>query len=827
MPKKSEARKAGQPAEEVRYWLGEIASAKRREKDYRKDGDEVIEIYCGKKPDQISFNILFSQTETLLPALFSQVPRPVVQRRFKDDDPLGAASSKAGQRMLEYLCDTNVEGYETFEQSVRYATLDGLLPGRGITSIKYDADILDTGEEGSVPVVNWEQVCTETRGWDRVYFGYAKKWSKVPWLAYEEFIDKEEAERLFGADIAGKITYTLGEDDDDPEEKGTGTGGRDDADNEQGGRKTALVYQIWDKSGGKVVRYISPAYHDGYLKVEDDPLGITGFYNCPRPLQFIEKSNDLLPTAMYKLYENQAKELNNLTRRLQKVVSALKVRGAYDGSLGNEIESILKEDDNALIPTDKASSLIGEGGLDKAIWFMPLQELMQVAEKLVAAREQCKRVIYEITGVSDIIRGQSVASETLGAQKIKESWGTMRLKRLQKEVQRYSRDMLRIMLEIAASKFSVETWAKATGLPFVTAQQKQQVQQIVQAQQMQAQQQAMMAQQQGMQPPPPQPPDPQIQQALAAPVWDDVLALLRDDIQRAYRIDIETNSTVDVEATEDQQQIGDFMNAMGQLLAGLNPMVESGTMPFEGAKELMLAVIRRFRFGTEVEEQFKNMQAPPPKGNPEADKAKAEMAQSQQDAKMKMAEMQQKAQMEQQSMQAEMQQNMAEFKAEMQQKVMEFNAEMQLERMKLQSEKEAEIAKLQADMQVEAAKLQGQQRIEQMKANTQRDTEIKKAQLAAATQIRCAKIAANSAEGGEENEVMEMISENRNPSRNEAMMQKLHDAVVALSGMHDEIMEQQEAMQTVAIKPIRDNAGRLAGAIQIKKDGTQISIPIN
>jgi len=731
MAKRKEERKAGEPASEVRYWLGEIASAKRREKDYRKDGQEIIEIYSGKRQDETPFNICFSNVETLLPALFSQVPRPVVQRRFKDDDPVGAASSKAGQRMLEYLCDTNVEGYETFEQSVRYATLDGLLPGRGITSIKYDADILETGEEGSVPVVNWEQVYTETRGWDRVYFGYAKKWSKVPWIAYEEFIDKEEAERLFGAEIAGKITYTLGEDDDDPEEKGTGTGGRDDADNEQGGRKTALVYQIWDKSGGKVVRYISPAYHDGYLKVEDDPLGITGFYNCPRPLQFIEKSNDLLPTAMYKLYENQAKELNNLTRRLQKVVSALKVRGAYDGSLGNEIESILKEDDNALIPTDKASSLIGEGGLDKAIWFMPLQELMQVAEKLVAAREQCKRVIYEITGVSDIIRGQSVASETLGAQKIKESWGTMRLKRLQKEVQRYSRDMLRIMLEIAASKFSVETWAKATGLPFVTAQQKQQAQKIMQAQQMQAQQQAIMAQQQGMQPPPPPQPDPQIQKALAAPVWDDVLALLRDDIQRAYRIDIETNSTVDVEATEDQKQIGDFMNAMGQLLAGLNPMVESGTMPFEGAKELMLAVIRRFRFGTEVEEQFKNMQAPQGKGNPEADKLKVEMAQAQQDAKMQMAEAQQKAQMDQQALQAEMQQ-----------KVMEFKAEMQLEMAKLQAEKEAEKQSLIAELAIEKEKLMIEQRIEQMKANTQRDTELKKAAMAGAVQIEIAKIGA-------------------------------------------------------------------------------------
>lgn len=704
-----------EPNEAVRYWLSEISGAKRRERDFRKDGKEVVEIYCGERADEIPYNILYGNTETLLPAVFSQTPRPVVQRRFKDDDPLGAAASKAAQRMLEFLCDTNVEGYETFEQSISFACLDGLLPGRGVTAIKYDADILDTGEEGSIPVVNWEQVCTETKGWDKVIFGYAKKWSKVPWIAYEEYVDYDEAKRLFGDDIAGKITYTLGEEDDDPEEKGTGTGGRDDADNEHGERKTALVYQIWDRAGGKVLRYISPAYHDGYLKVEDDPLGITGFFNCPRPLQFLEKSNDLTPTALYKLYENQARELNRLTTRLQKVVSALKVRGAYDGSLGSEIESILKEDDNALIPTDKASSLAAEKGLDNAIWFMPLQELIIVAEKLVAAREQCKRVIYEITGVSDIIRGQSVASETLGAQKIKEAWGTMRLKRMQKAVQRYCRDTLRIMLEVATQKFSENTWAKATGLPFSTSEQKAQAEMIVKAA-------AAMGQQ----------PDPQAMDVLQGPGWSDILAMLRDDVQRAYRVDIETNSTIDVEATEDQQQIGNFMNAMGQLLGGLNPLIEKGVMPFDVAKSMMLAVTRRYRFGTEVEDELKAMKAPPPQGNPEADKAKAELAQAKQEAQMHMAEVQHKNQIDMQQM-----------RAEMQMKVAEFQADMRLENQKLAAKAEADKAAMIADLAVEKEKLQYQQRIEQMKMNTQRDTELKKAALQAAAQIEIARINAS------------------------------------------------------------------------------------
>lgn len=608
---KKTAKKENEINQDVRYWLSEISSAKKREKDYLKDGQEIMDIYAGKKADQIPFNILFSNTETLLPALFSQTPRPVVQRRFKDADPIGKAASMAAQRMLEYLCDTNVDGYETFELSMSNATLDGLLPGRGNVCVKYDAEVTDYDEDSDeTPVVKWEQVCTESKMWNKAYFGYAKKWSKVPWIAYEEYMDEEEAEQMFGDEVCKKIVFSAGNEDDD-DERGTGTGGRDD--NENGARKTALIYQIWDKAGGRKIKYISPAYADGYLKEVDDPLEITGFYNCPRPLQFIKKSDDLVPTAMYKLYENQAKELNRITVRIQRIVEALKVRGVYDSSLGSELDQLLKGDDNELIPTDKSASLAAEGGLERAIWFMPLEKLIVVLQNLINARENAKRVIYEITGISDIIRGQSMASETLGAQKIKESWGTLRMKRLQKEVQRYARDTMRIMVEIAAKKFSEQTWALATGLPYLTQEQLQQGQ---------AQLQAMQAAG--------QPPTPELQQMMQTPIWEGVLKLLKDDMQRSFHIDIETNSTIDVEATEDQKNIGDFMNAMGQLLAGLTPMIEKGSMPFEAAQSIMLAVIRKYRFGPEVEDQFKNMKQPKPKDDGKAEEGKKQLMGEQQ-----------------------------------------------------------------------------------------------------------------------------------------------------------------------------------------------------
>ncbi|HQR40203.1 MAG TPA: hypothetical protein PLF26_17605 [Blastocatellia bacterium] len=600
----TESKRPNEVSETVQFWLNEIGSARKREKDWRKDGKRIRDIYDGSKADETPFNILFSNTETMAPALYSTVPRPVVERRFKDDDPIGKAAAIAGRRMLEFLLDTNVDGYETFNDGMKSASLDALLPGRGVTSVKYDAEI---GDADGTPVKTSELVCVDSRSWDRVFFGFARKWSKVPWVAFEEHMDRESAEKLFGADISSKIEFTTGEDNDDEEGKSSSDDERD-----QGERKTALVYQIWDKENGRKIRYISPHYKEGYLLVQDDPLGLTGFYNCPRPLQFVEKSNDLKPVSPYILYENQAKELNRLTRRINRIAEAIKARGIYDSSLGGDIENVMKADDNALVPSDKSSSLAAEKGMQNAIWFLPLQELIVTHEKLLLAREQCKQTIYEITGISDIIRGSTKASETLGAQQLKSQWGTLRIKPKQAEVQRYARDLLRIMLEMAATKFSEDTWARMTGLPYLTEQQVAQGQAILAA-----------AQQSGQQPPP------QIMQAAQQPQWKAVLDMLRDDMQRAYRIDIETNSTVEPEAVEDQKNIADLMTAMGQFLNGVGPLVEKGIMPFETAQTMLLSISRRYRFGQEIEDQIKQMQPPKQEDDGEAQKA-AQQAQAQQ-----------------------------------------------------------------------------------------------------------------------------------------------------------------------------------------------------
>lgn len=676
----------------VQYLLTEIAAARKREKDWRGEGKRILDIYNGKRKDSIPFNILYSNTETLSPALYSQQPRPVVQRRFKDEDPIGKAASMAGQRTLEFMVDTNSEEYADFDDVMIDAVTDALLPGRGATRIRYDADIVG---EGSSRYVKDELVCFESLKWDRWVHGYARKWRKVPWVAFEHDVTVEEATRLFGAAKANKLKFVdvdkaVSDREDDANES------QDKTDED---RKIAKVWEVWIREGKKI-KFVSPNYQDDFLKEDDDSLGLTGFFPMPKPLQFLRKSNDLSPTPLYSLYENQAKELNRVTMRINRVVEAVKVRGAYDSNI-TELDDLLKKDDNVMVAAQNVAAL-QEGGLEKAIWLMPLDKLIVVLQQLYVAREQCKRVIYEITGISDLLRGSTVASETATAQNLKNQWGTLRLKRLQRDVQRYCRETLRISLEIAAKRFSERTFAGMTALPYATEPEVQAAQGQIAA----ARSQLAMTQPQVMANPQAlaqamQQMVPMATQTMQKPQWKQVLATLKDNTQRQYRIDIETNSTVDVEATEDQKQMSEVLQAVSQFIQGVSPLVINGSMPFQVAQSMLLSIVRRYRMGSEIEDYIKEMKAPvsPDQGKQQAEQAKAaaeqqkqafELKKSQDEHGLKMQEAQAKAALDQQSMQleAQLKREELEFKRE----------ELRLKKELLVAQTEAKMAQLRAQV---------------------------------------------------------------------------------------------------------------------------------
>ena len=591
----------------VKRWLCEWELADKNEKEWRKEAQEAWDLYQSKKVGDNTFNIFWSNVETLRPATYNSTPRPDVRRRFRDADPQGKVAATVLERALTFELDQN-----DFDHEMQNVVLDVLITGRGLAREMYvpvfsaaeeaaqdgedDGAWLDESEEPATGAVVDETGVTRHVSWDKFRHGAGKKWNELPWIGFEHEFTYDDLVRQFGKDKADKVPLREAPDEAKAHDR-----------NVRSLLKTACVYEIWDKASRRCL-FICDAYKLEPLLVVEDPLRLQGFWPVPRAIYAIEDSTSLIPAIPYKKYEQQARELNRITMRINKIVNALKVRGAYAAHLA-EVGRVITAEDNVMVPITNASEIANMGGLDKAIWIMPIDRLVQVLEGLYVARQNTIQSIYEITGLGDIMRGVSNPHETLGAQQIKSQWGSLRLQRLQRDVQRFIRDLLVVKAEIIAEHFDPETLEQMTGIQLPTAEEKQALEAQAAATMAASQQAGIMGQ-------PAPPVDPAVaegvQKILALPSWEDIMELLRSDVLRQYRMDIETDSTVQETVNRDAQGMQEAITAIGALFATVAPAVQQGYLSVDVVKTLASAVARTSRMGQAVEDAIDQIEQPPP-----------------------------------------------------------------------------------------------------------------------------------------------------------------------------------------------------------------------
>lgn len=599
------------PQQEHRKWARELERAHKRESTWRAEGEKIVRMYRAEEKKANAFNILWSNTETLRSALYSDVPRPDVRRRFKDADPVGKIVSEVTSRALQVALDG-----DRFDGAMRRSVLDALLPGRGVSRIRYVPSLSQVGvteetheegaedptheaHEGNTEELEYEQAVVEHVDWQDFRRGYGRVWEEVQWVGFRCRLTKDDVAERFGEEIAGALQYDQDEDDAQKDKSS-------DKPEESDEQRTAEFWEIWDKEERRVC-FFHLGYREGLIypignESGEPPIEFEGFFPCPEPLQLIEDSSSLLPIPLWRLYKAQAEELEKISGRINKIIEQCKARGIYDSRL-SEIGNVLKSAEGDLIPVQGAAQMAAVGGLEKSVSWFPVEQYVKILEQLYAAREQTKAAIYEITGLSDIVRGASQASETATAQQIKSQYVSLRLKRMRGLVAIYARQIVRMLSEVISEKFAPETLAKMTGIQLPTLAQKQQAQ-------IMAQWQAMKAQQTGQQPPPP---DPIVQQ----PAWEEIVEIMRSDMARTFRVDVETDSMVASTIEGDMQALGQVVQALGGFWQTAAPMMQAGALPVESVKAITQAICRRAKLGTEVEDAIDKMQQPqPPQPDP-------------------------------------------------------------------------------------------------------------------------------------------------------------------------------------------------------------------
>ena len=679
-------------------WFNALELSKKEMAKWQDRGEKIVKRYRDERSEFGSgrrYNILWSNIRTLLPAVYAKKPKAECQRRHKDADPVGRVASQVIERALQY----EIDQYSDFDSGLKHSILDRLLPGRGVAWVRFEPQYTpgepeDVGEVQITDDVEPEMANTlqyETSPVDYVYWkdfrhSPARTWEEVTWVARRVYMSKEEGVERFGEDFK---TIPLSH-----EPLGTEELKRDGVNTEN--MKKAVVWEIWDKPT-KTANWVAVG-HDKVLDTKPDPLELDCFFPCPKPLFATLTTDSLVPIADYIMYQDQAQELDTLTERIGKLVEAVKVVGVYDASAPG-IQRMLNEGvDNTLIPVDTWAAFGERGGLKGSVDFLPLDMVVNALQQLYAAREQAKQVIYEVTGLSDIIRGASVASETATAQQIKSQYASLRLKEMQSDVARFASDILRIKAQIMCAFYRPEVLVEMSGMS----------------------------------------------QTKDAQYLPQAVQLLQNDTLRNFRIEVETDSLVELDEMQEKQDRMEFLTAAsGFIEKAIQAPPELA--PLLG--EMLMFGVRSFKAGKSMEatlEQFiqaaaeKAKQPQQPQPNPEMLKLQAEQQKSQVEMQMEQAKMQASQQLEQGKFQLEQ----AKMQAAQQAEQMRMQADMQAAQQKAELDAQLEQARMQHAEMLEQSKQEHESRLKQMELESKAQTEHEKAELDASVKILVAQISA-------------------------------------------------------------------------------------
>ena len=588
-------------AAEGAKWLERIRAAEKREEQWRKDAKSAEKAFTNdSKGDEgkcYDFNILHSNVETIVPAIYNSTPIPDIRPRWieaigeapkpsqpqQGEDPRAAVAqfeqamqayqakelrdkdAKSYGDMIERVITTQIDD-NRLDTEIEQVAQDAFLSGRGIVRVKFTAIF-----NGDVPTN--ESLPVEAVSWRDYRQGPAKRWKDVPWVSYRhtasretleaKVIDKELFESQAGADVPT-------------------TGPENDSDD-------IPYWEIWDKESK---RALFVREHDGrIMSMKPDPLELAGFFPMPPPVQPITLTGNMTPVCPFTIYKSLADELDTITKRINKIMKGLKVRGLIAGN-ASKLLSLSEADDNEIRIEEDLEGLAQTGGLENAVMWWPVDKAILVLKELHAQRDIVKASIYEITGISDIVRGASNANETLGAQEIKTRWGALRIQKMQRLIERQVRDIFGIMAELVSTKFSEPTLYQMTGIEMT----------------------------------------------------DGMRALMQQPVLASYRVDVESDSTVRADLTRQKEDMTEFLAGTGNFFATMAPLIEQSPAMAEPVAEIYASMARVFKLGREAEDALDRMKSlakqaaanPPP--DPEAQKAEAEMAMQEKEAAAKQAE---------------------------------------------------------------------------------------------------------------------------------------------------------------------------------------------
>jgi hypothetical protein len=669
-------------------WIAEIDLATKEFEPYWKRCEEIERRYRmedeqGETRDDQSLSLLWAQVQTEIPAIYQRRPQPQVSRRFKSKDVPARVASLMLERYL--AVDLERDGIDGQAESM---VRSYLLFGRAIVWV--DNEPVIVADEGNERVVDMKAPITYLSPRDFLHSA-SPTWREVTWVARRHFFTRDKAEQTF-ADGMRRFGWTKEELSLDAQP----TYGSEEQKRAAGDVfKRATIWEIWDSASGMVV-FLSKSL-PVLVDVRSQPLKLESRFPVPEPAYGTLTDGSLIPVPDYCQWQSLSEEIDELSTRIRYLSEACRVGGAYDQS-NPALANILKAtSENQLVPVENWKAFGEKGGLNGAISWLPVEEIATTLKIVSEQRDARLELLNQLSGFTDVMRGQGDPRTTATQDRIKSNYGSLRLQEKQSDFTRFMDRILRVKAEIIAELAPPEVLimvSSVSELPEVAREQ-----------------------------------DGAGQLLMAA------VGLLKDDKLRDFRLEVQERSMAAIDESEERGEASEFVGAMGELIgkaAGAPPEM------LDMLGESALFVARRYRVGREMEgtlefaleamkQKAEQARAQPPQPPPEiqAETMRHQNAMQQQadkhDKEMTRIEAESQRTIALEQAQAASQRAIEEMKAQSKERVIQFEAKMDawLSQQEARFEMMQKEREMEMELQFKRAEFAMESKLDAMRAQTE------------------------------------------------------------------------------------------------------------
>jgi hypothetical protein len=411
------------------YWKRWLRAAKKARERHLEDSKNAYAEYEHQSSDSSdnlnrkSAPLYWSASKTLEPALYAKTPEVRSRRRNSIFNPITGLACSIAEKVGNYYIECS-----EFDSTMESFVCDSIHADKASLQVKYSADleparinlipmadsfVMEDGvpfdgevlqdEMGYFALSETEKVATNKKikiiplPFDEVLHTPEARYNhEITEKAYFFSLSEYEAKKRFSEEVLARIQWK--------EKKGEKDERSYLEKEEHSPCKIVEGWECWDLVSKKVY-WVTDQLEMDFLDVKDDPYKLSKFFPDTDFVISSKPSKDLYPRPVYVRLKQTIEEAHKSKNKIHGLIDSIERVCLVDGANEELIYALNAARSGEYVAVTNLQSMLEKGGLESAIYWVPVKELVDAVSELVELESKFKADISEWFGVPDVLRG--------------------------------------------------------------------------------------------------------------------------------------------------------------------------------------------------------------------------------------------------------------------------------------------------------------------------------------------------------------------------------------------------------------------------------------